>query len=144
MQFQFWQREQIRWGQKQSDKQRLSKTHCYLFAHFSFISTQTCKAMPPRPTNRASQGQWWDTGHVFQDKRSAKAKIQLVEYMFIVNIWSNCMILCSISFLSFLVFPCVFIVISHNTSLYCRHLTVVISFHHSCVVVQKSKPNSSA
>lgn len=101
MQFQFWQREQFRWSQKQSDKQRLNKTHCYLFAHFLFVRTQTSNARPPRPTNRDRQGQWWNTGHVFQDRSSAKAWIQLLECMFIVNIWSNCIILCSISFLSF-------------------------------------------
>lgn len=119
MQFQFSQREQFRWGQKQSHKQRLS----YLFAHFSFIRTQTPNSMLLRPTSSDRQGQWWNTGHVFQDRSSAKAKIQLLEYMLIVNIWSTEKILCSISYL--------FIVMSRNTSLYYSYL--MISFHPSCV-----------
>lgn len=77
-----------------------------------------------RPTNSDRQGQWWNTGHVFQDRSSAKAKIQLLEYMLIV-IYEAMKRYCAAS-LSYL-----FIVMLHSTSLYCSYL--MNSFHHSCV-----------
>lgn len=79
-------RSKVRLGLRQPDKHRLSKGHCYLFVLFAVLRTQISNSTPVRPTHNDRPG---NTGQVFQDRSSAKAKIQLLERMLKISIWSK-------------------------------------------------------